>query len=225
MQVEPSDLAAAPPFASVGRLHVLTDFAFQQRFSHADLARAAIAGGADTIQFRQKTGLVRHRLREAREAAAVCRALGVPFLVNDALDIALAVDAQGVHLGQNDFPVAEARRLLGPAAVIGATATTVDEAMRAWQDGASYIGFGPVFATRSKSNPAPVRGLEGLREVCRAVPLPVVAIAGMTVDRARRVLEAGAHGVAVMTAVTTAPDPEDAARGFRRALDEGVGAP
>jgi thiamine-phosphate pyrophosphorylase len=203
----------------IGRLHVLTDFYFQQRYGHAELARLAIEGGADTIQFRQKFGGIRHKLYEARRTATVCHRAQIPLLIDDHIEIALAVGADGVHLGQEDFPVAEARRLLGPAAIIGATATTVEEAIEAWQAGADYIGFGPVFRTGSKANPAAVKGVEGLAAVCAAVPIPVIAIAGITVQRVRTVLEAGAYGVAVMTAITTAPDPRLAAAQFRSEID------
>lgn len=203
----------------IGRLHVLTDFYFQQRYGHAELARLVIAGGADTVQFRQKFGGIRHKLYEARRTAAVCREAGVPLIIDDHIDIALAVEADGVHLGQEDFPVAEARRILGPDYIIGATATTVEQAVEAWQAGADYIGFGPVFPTASKANPASVKGIEGLRAVCQAVPIPVIAIAGITVQRVRPVLEAGAHGVAVMSAITTAPDPQAATAQFRMEIE------
>lgn len=202
----------------IGRLHVLTDFYWQQRYSHAELASLAIAGGADTIQFRQKLGNVRHKLHEARRVAAVCREAGVTLVVDDHLELALAVGADGVHLGQEDFPVAEARRLLGADWLIGATATTVAQAVEAWQAGADYIGFGPVFATTSKANPASVKGLEGLRAVCAAVPIPVIAIGGLTVERVESVLEAGAYGIAVLSGIVTASDPQAATARFREAL-------
>ncbi|MEM1043013.1 MAG: thiamine phosphate synthase [Bacteroidota bacterium] len=207
----------------LGRLHVLTDFTFQQRFSHADLAARAVAGGADTVQFRQKTGPVRARLHEAECTAAVCRAAGVLLLINDDLALAQAVGAAGVHLGQQDLPVTVARRILGPDAVVGATVTTVAQARKAEAEGASYLGFGPVFPTRSKRNPASVKGLDGLGAVCEAVQIPTVGIAGMTPERVASVLRAGAYGVAAMTAVTAADDPEAATAAFRAALDAATG--
>lgn len=208
------------PRMAPGRFHVLTDYHFQQRFSHADLCRFAIDGGADVVQFRQKFGGPRHRLHEARRAAEICRQAGIPFVVNDSLDITLAVGASGIHLGQMDFPIAEARRLLTDDFVIGATAATPAEARRAWEDGATYIGFGPVYPTGSKANPVPVRGIDGLATVCSAVPIPVIAIAGITADRVEAVMEAGAYGIAVMTAVSIAEDPAAATREIRRALDD-----
>jgi thiamine-phosphate pyrophosphorylase len=208
---------------AVGRLHVLTDFHFQQRFGHAALAHLAIAGGADTVQFRQKQGTVRDLLANLRPTAAACRAAGVPLVVDDRLDLALAAGADGVHLGQLDLPVAAARAALarcdGPTRIVGASATTAEQARAAEADGADYVGFGPVFETRSKANPASVKGLAGLEEACAAVRIPVIAIAGITPERVRAVLEAGAHGVAVMTAVTTAPDPQAAAARFREEIE------
>ncbi len=202
----------------IGRFHVLTDRRFQQRFRHAELARLATEGGADTIQFRQKTGDARAMLDEARQVVAACRAQGAPCIVNDYVDMALACRADGVHLGQQDVPVRDARRLLGPGAVIGGTATTLEEALAMQEAGADYVGFGPVFSAASKEQAVSVKGLTNLARVCAAARIPIVAIGGISVDRVESVLDAGAHGVAVMTGVTTADDPARAARAFRKAL-------
>lgn len=218
----PSPNGTAHPL--IGRLHVLTDFVFQQQFSHAELARQALAGGADVIQFRQKRGGPRHLLPEARSTLAVCRESKRPLVINDRIDVMLATEADGIHLGQDDLPIADARRIVGSSVLIGATATTVRQARAAEQAGADYIGFGPVFSTRSKANPATVKGIEGLAAVCGQVRIPVIAIAGMTPDRVRPALEAGAYGIAVMTAITTDPAPEAATRRFREAIDEMLNA-
>jgi thiamine-phosphate pyrophosphorylase len=203
----------------IGRLHVLTDFLFQQRFSHAELATAAAAGGADTIQFRQKDGGVRPRLVELRRTVEACRQAGVPLLVDDHVDLALVVGASGVHVGQYDLPVDAVRSIVPPAFIIGASATSASDALAAERAGADYIGFGPVFPTGSKRNPASVKGLYGLQAACEAVSIPVIAIAGITPERVREVLDAGAHGVAVMTAISTASDPIEATGRFRRQID------
>lgn len=203
----------------IGKLHVLTDYHFQQRFSHAELARLAIEGGADAIQFRQKSGGIRHILREAQTTADVCRSHAVAFLINDRIDAALACDASGIHLGQTDFPIREARRILGDDKIIGATATTLDQALKAQDEGADYIGFGPVYETGSKSNPASVKGLRTLAAVCSELSIPVIGIAGIRAKRAQAVIRSGAHGVAVMTAVSTAHDPAQATREIRAAID------
>lgn len=210
---------------AIGRLHVLTDFRFQQRHSHAALARMAIEGGADTIQFRQKFGNIRHQIIQLEEVAAVCRERNVTLLVNDHIELALLDGINGVHLGQNDFPIRLARRILGDDAVIGATATTTDQALRAEDDGASYIGFGPVFPTASKDNPASVKGIAGLMDACRRVSIPVIAIAGMTPERVPEAMTAGAYGVAVMTAVTSAADPAEATAAFKRQVSAVLAAP
>lgn len=212
--------ASTPAMATtIGRLHVITDFKFQQELSHAKLARLAIRGGADTVQFRQKHGGIRNILSQARETQAVCQDASIPLIVDDRIDVAQAVDAAGVHLGQEDFPIADGRHLLGEDAIIGATANKVSEAVEAYEAGATYIGFGPVFETGSKRNPKSVVGLETLEEVCGAVPIPVIAIGGITHDRVRPALEAGAHGVAVLSAVATSKNPERAAARFRAAID------
>jgi thiamine-phosphate pyrophosphorylase len=207
------------PDPSIGRLHVITDYHLQQQWSHAELARLAIRGGADTIQFRQKHGGVRNMLIEARTVRHVCRDASTPLIVDDRLDIALAVEAEGVHLGQRDFPIDEARHLLGPEAIIGATATTTEQAVQAHEEGADYVGFGPVFETQSKRNPKSVKGLERLAQACEAVPIPVVAIGGITHDRVRAVLDTGAHGIAVLSAVARANQPDRATARFRAAID------
>jgi thiamine-phosphate pyrophosphorylase len=184
----------------------------------------AIAGGADTIQFRQKRGPIAHRLHEADLVAAVCRARGVPLIVNDSIDIALAVDAAGLHLGQLDFPANRARKILQTDRLLGVTVTNVEQARRAQDDGADYIGFGPVFNTASKDNLSSVKGLKGLAAVCEAVEIPVIAIAGMTPARVANVVRTGAHGVAVMTAISLAEDPEEAAAEMSRAVAEVLGS-
>jgi len=203
----------------IGRLHVLTDFHLQQERPHAELARLAIRGGADTIQFRQKHGGIQNILIEAQKAAQVCTDASIPLLVDDRIDVAQAIDARGVHLGQEDFPVDEARSILGPDALIGATATKTEQVVEAYEMGADYVGFGPVFPTTSKRNPKSVKGPEGVRDASEAVPIPIIAIGGITYDRVRPTLEAGAHGVAVLSAICTAKNPERATARFRAAID------
>jgi len=205
--------------ARIGRLHVLTDFTFQQRLTHAEMADAAIRGGADVIQFRQKAGSIRDILANASEVAEVCRAGGATLLVDDRVDVALAVGADGVHLGQTDMPLAEARKVLGDDAIIGITAPSIAEARDAEAGGADYIGFGPVYPTRSKANPSSVKGLEGVLEMANSVDLPIIGIAGITARRCADVLRAGAHGVAVMTAISCADDPEEATRQFAQTIE------
>ena len=206
---------------SIGRLHIITDFYLQQQISHAELAIQAIEGGADVIQFRQKRGGIRNKLIAARQLKIVCEEAGVPLIINDHLNIAQALGA-GAHLGQDDFPLPEAREILGSEVIIGATATTAEQARQAYEDGADYIGFGTVFTTQSKFNRSSTKGVEGLAAACDAVPIPVIAIAGITSDRVQPALDAGAHGVSVLSAVATADSPKRATARIRAALDDAV---
>ena len=201
----------------VGRLHVLTDTALQARFSHQELARLALAGGADVIQFRQKRGSTREMIAAARAMKEVCALAGAPLIINDRLDVALAVDADGVHLGQEDFPLGRAREILGPGKIIGGSAATLEEALACQAQGADYVGFGPVFPTRSKADAGPVSGLALLTRVVRALGLPVIAIGGVCADNAGGLRRAGAHGLAVISAVCCQADPAAATRDLARA--------
>jgi len=202
----------------IGKLHVITDFSFQQKYSHADLAKMAIQGGADTIQFRQKIGPIRDLLFNAARVREVCSEADVTFLVNDRIDLALAVEADGVHLGQSDMPIDRARAILGEKAIIGATTPSVKLAEQAHRQGADYVGFGPIFPTKSKANPTKVVGLDGLQAFCAEISLPVIAIAGITPWNAHDVIEQGAHGIAVMSAVTLSDSPVSTTELFAKTL-------
>ena len=208
----------------IGRLHAVTDFHYQQRFGADRLAELAIRGGADTIQFRQKKGPIRHKIAEAERVARICRETGTTLIIDDHIDVCLAVGADGVHLGQEDFPVDLARHVLGDDYIIGATATTLDQARRAWNEGADYIGFGPVFPTDSKDRLAAVKGTEALASVCEALGIPVIAIAGMTVERIEQVMRAGAYGVAVLSAISASRDPLTAASELKAELSRWIPA-
>ena len=192
----------------IGRLHVITDVVLQDRFSHSALAQMAVAGGADAIQFRQKEGSTRALIETA---IAVKHACGdVPLIVNDRVDVAIAAEADGVHLGQDDFPIKKARDLLGEDAMIGGTAKTLAQARQCIEQGADYIGFGPIYATGSKSDAGMVKGLEDLREMVSGVNIPIIAIGGIAIENAGEVMRAGAHGIAVISAVCCQPDPTEA---------------
>jgi thiamine-phosphate pyrophosphorylase len=199
----------------IGRFHVLTDTQLQDRFSHQELVELAITGGADTIQFRQKRGNTREMILAAREMQALCRKAGVPFIVNDRLDVAMAAQADGVHLGQDDFPIPLAREILGEEVIIGGSAGTLEEARKCLREGADYIGFGPVFPTTSKDDAGPASGLALLEQVVREIPLPIIAIGGIGLHNARQVMEAGAYGIAVISAVCCQESPQEAASSFR----------
>ena len=205
----------------IGRFHVLTDTTFQTRYSHVELAELAIAGGADTIQFRQKGGTTKQMIRVAEQMQALCKQAGVAFIVNDRVDVAIACHADGVHLGQGDFPIPLARKLLGEDIIIGGSAGNLEEARTCLMEGADYVGFGPVYPTTSKDDVAPASGLAVLEEIVKTIPLPVVAIGGIGRSNVRMVMQARVHGIAVISDVCCQQDPAEAARTLRRLMESG----
>ncbi|MFB3853749.1 MAG: thiamine phosphate synthase [Vicinamibacterales bacterium] len=195
------------------RLYVLTDERLSRGRPHSEVAREAIRGGADAVQLRDKAASGRALFDLAVQIGEMARSAGVPFIVNDRVDIALAAGADGVHVGQDDLPASAARSLIPPTMILGVSATTPDEATAAERDGADYIGFGPVFEAReSKPDTIAPLGLELLREVCRACTVPVIAIGGVDRSNIESVMQAGATGVAVISSVVAADDMAAAAR-------------
>ena len=187
------------------RLYVITDEQVSRGRSHLEVAEAAILGGADVVQLRDKTASGGRLYQVALVLRRLTREARIPFLVNDRLDIALATDADGVHLGQNDLPASVARRLLGPGRILGVSAETAEEAVRAEKDGADYLGVGPVFEARgTKSDAGEPVGLERIVRIRRQCGLPIVAIGGIDAENARLVREAGADSAAVISAVAAA---------------------
>jgi thiamine-phosphate pyrophosphorylase len=176
------------------------------------LAAALLAGGARLLQLRLEAATARELLTAASAIRPLARAAGALFLVNDRADVALAVEADGVHLGQTDLPVGAARRVLGPDRLIGVSTHSLDEARAAAAAGADYIGVGPVYATTSKANALEPRGLGLVRAVRAAVGCPIVAIGGITPETAPLVRAAGADAVAMIGALVQAPDPAAAVR-------------
>jgi len=204
----------------IGDLHVITDTSLQDRFSHVELARLAAAGGASVIQFREKRPwTTRALVKTASCMAEAIQETSARIVVNDRTDVAVAAAIQGVHLGRDDLDAGIARRILGPDALLGGTANSFDEALRVAEQPVDYLGVGPVFGTRSKADPAPPVGLEGLRDIVHAVRKPVIAIGTITPDRVADVVRVGARGVAVLSAVVAARDPEEATRQLRQKLD------
>jgi len=196
-------------------LYVVTDEGISRGLTHADIAERAVRGGADVIQLRDKRMEGRKLMEHARRIRHITRAAGKLFIVNDRLDIALASGADGVHLGQEDMAVGDARRLTPAGFIIGVTVHDDREAVSAEKAGADYAGLSPIFRTGSKSDAGAACGLPMLRKVERAVSIPVVAIGGIGPSNARRVLEAGADGLAVISAVVSQEDVEAAARGLK----------
>ncbi len=200
-------------------LYVVTDAKLSRGRSHLEVIRAAIAGGATVIQYREKEGTTRQLVEEAQALRELTRQMGVLFIVNDRVDVALAVDADGVHVGQDDMPAPIVRKLMGPGKIVGVSVDNLEQALQAEQDGADYLGAGPIFATPTKPDAAPPIGVDGLAEICRRVSIPVVAIGGLNAENAAEVIRAGAAGVAVVSAVVAAPDVEAAARRLWEVVD------
>ena len=208
---------------SAWRLYVIVDRSAAGGRDLADIAAAAIRGGADVIQLRDKTASDRHVLEEARRLLPLTRAARVPLIVNDRVEIARAAGADGVHLGQDDLPVHDARRLLGPGRLIGQSTHSLDQALAAQAEGPDYLGVGPVFPTPTKPDYGSV-GTALIGEVAARVRLPVVCIGGIDRGNLGEVLRAGAERIAVVRAVCAAADPEASARALKQLLAQSVRA-
>jgi thiamine-phosphate pyrophosphorylase len=206
------------------RLYALVDPARAGGHSLAALARLLADGGATLVQLRDKHNDTRVMVEEARAIKSALAPHRVPLLVNDRVDVALAAGADGVHVGQGDMAVEDARRLLGPGAIIGLSIKTPAQAEAAPIDLLDYVGIGGVFATTSKDNPNPPIGAAGLARIVevfrrRAPKLPLCAIAGIDATNAGAAVTAGADGVAVISALSLAASPPDAARALRAVVD------
>ncbi|MGQ9729668.1 MAG: thiamine phosphate synthase [Candidatus Zipacnadales bacterium] len=197
-------------------LYVIVNHPQDEGRNAFDLARIAIYGGTGMLQFRTKKPLSTAELSSLRELATCCRESGVPLVVNDLPELAKEIEADGVHVGLTDISVAKAREIMGPVAIIGATTPTVELAVRAEQEGASYVAVGAMYPSPTKPE-KPVLGLERLRAVSEAVSIPVCGIGGITAARVPELLAAGADLVAVISAVSTAVDPLSAVQELVRA--------
>lgn len=198
--------------ASRLKLHVLTDREWSRGRSMLVVAEAAIAGGATVIQLRDKTASTRVLVEEGLALRELTRKHGALLIVNDRIDVALAVDADGAHVGQDDMPGALARQMLGPDRILGISAGNIDEAMSAIAAGADYLGVGPIFATQGKADAGSPIGTRLLSELSSRYATPLVAIGGISSANVRDVITAGAAGIAVITAVVNAEDIVAAAR-------------
>jgi thiamine-phosphate pyrophosphorylase len=197
------------------RLCLVTDRGLAGGRSVIDVALAAARGGATMVQLREKDATTRAFVETARALKAALAPLGAPLAINDRLDVALAVDADGLHVGQDDMPVEAARRLMGPGKFVGLSITALDQALRPDAAAADYLGVGPIYAQSTKSDAAAPLGLDGLRRIRGLTGKPIVAIGGLTPDNSAPVLAAGADGLAVVSAIVAAADPEAAARRFK----------
>lgn len=192
--------------------YFITDSALSRAGNRADVAQAILAG-AQVIQYREKNLCTRDMLAEAKDLRALCRE--AKFIVNDRLDIALAVDAEGVHLGQEDMPLDVARKLLGHEKIIGVTVHTVQEAEKALNGGADYLGVSPIFSTQTKLDAGTPAGLQLVSQVKQISRVPIVAIGGITLMNASSVIAAGADCVCAISAVVTKTSVQEAVLGFQ----------
>ena len=207
------------------RLCVITDPELGRGLSHVGIARQALEGGASMIQLRDKSAGLRELLPQGQEIASLCRERGAHFIVNDRLDLALAVNADGVHLGQDDLPPMAARAALGPGKILGVSTHSLEQAIRAAEEGADYLGIGPIFATSTKAIGYEPVGCAMIRQLRARLELPLIAIGGITLDTISSVIRAGAAGVAVISAIAGAEDVTLASRGFLAAILEAERAP
>jgi thiamine-phosphate pyrophosphorylase len=200
-------------------LHVLTDREWSRGRDILEVVNAAIDGGATVIQLRDKTASTRTLIEEGLALRELTRKRGALFIVNDRIDVALAVEADGAHVGQDDMPATLARKMLGADRILGVSAGNLEEAAEAVKAGADYLGVGPIYPTRGKVDAGPATGEHLLTELAKRYTIPLVAIGGITAQNAGAVIRAGAHGIAVITAVVNAEDITAAARELRLAVE------
>ncbi|MGI9537242.1 MAG: thiamine phosphate synthase [Desulfocapsaceae bacterium] len=203
-------------------LYLVTDRNLSQGRSTKEIVEASVVGGVTCVQLREKSCGTREFLEEALSLRPFLKARNIPLIINDRLDVALAVEADGVHLGQSDMPIGMARNIAGDSLVIGISAETVDDALRAEQEGADYIGISPVFATATKTDTAPPLGLEGIKKIRSLVDIPLVGIGGINQDNADSVITAGADGIAVVSAIVAAADPAKASKKLKTLIDQAL---
>lgn len=201
------------------RLYAVTDRSWLNGQTLYEQVEQALKGGVTLVQLREKGLGAEQFLQEARQIQQLCRRFGVPLIINDSIEVALAVDADGVHLGQDDANAAQARQLLGKEKIIGVSAHNVQEALQAVQDGADYLGSGAVFGSGTKTNVSTLP-MQTLREICSAVPIPVVAIGGITEQNLQQLSGSGIAGAAVVSAIFAQENIEEAAIRLRGLLSQ-----
>jgi thiamine-phosphate pyrophosphorylase len=201
-------------------LYLVTDRGLARGRSTLDIVKAAVRGGATCVQLREKACSTLDFIKQALAIKDFLKSRGVPLIINDRVDVALAVEADGVHLGQTDMPLDIAKRILAGSMIIGISAESLEDAIEAEKGGADYLGVSPIYATPTKTDTAPPLGLKGLRAIREAVHLPLVGIGGLDRDNAAAVIQNGANGVAVVSAIVSADDPATAARDLFQIIDE-----
>ena len=199
-------------------LYLVTDRGLARGRTNLEIVRAAVYGGATVVQLREKDCSTRDFIEQALTIKDFLKARGIPMIINDRVDVAQAVKADGVHLGQTDMPLEMAKGILGDSMIIGISAESLQDAIEAEKGGADYLGVSPIYATPTKTDTAPPLGLGGLRAIHKAVRLPLVGIGGLNKDNSADVIRNGAEGVAVVSAIVAANDPEAAARELNRLI-------
>jgi len=201
-------------------LYLVTDRGLARGRTPLEIVTAAVHGGATVVQLREKDCSTRDFIEQALAIKEFLKDRGVPLIINDRVDVAQAVKADGVHLGQTDMPLGLAKKILGDSMIVGISAESLQNAIEAEKGGADYLGVSPIYATPTKTDTAPPLGLEGLREIRKAVRLPLVGIGGLNRDNAAVVIRNGADGVAVVSAIVAADDPQTAADELKQIIKE-----
>jgi thiamine-phosphate pyrophosphorylase len=201
-------------------LYLVTDRGLARGRTTLEIVSAAVQGGATVVQLREKDCSTRDFIKQALSIKEFLKDRGVPLIINDRVDVAQAVEADGVHLGQTDMTLEIAKKILSDLMIIGISAESLEDAIEAEKGGADYLGVSPIYATPTKTDTAAPLGLEGLQEIRKAVKLPLIGIGGLNKDNATEVIRNGADGVAVVSAIVAADDPEAAARELKNMINE-----
>ena len=201
-------------------LYLVTDRGLAGGRSTLEIVKAAVQGGVTCVQLREKDCSTLNFIEQAFTIKDLLKARDVPLIINDRVDVALAIEADGVHLGQTDMPLDIAKKIIGDSMILGISAESLEDAIEAEKGGADYLGVSPIYATPTKTDTAPPLGLEGLRAIRAAVRLPLVGIGGLNRDNSAAVIENGGDGVAVVSAIVAAGDPAAAAAEIKQIIDE-----
>ncbi len=204
------------------RIYFITDSTPYTEQEFLDRVRSALRGGVSLIQLREKERSTREYIDLAHKVGALAQEFGVPLIIDDRIDVALAAGVQGVHLGQSDMPIKTARKILGEDFIIGATAKTVEQALEAFEQGADYLGVGAIYPTTTKVKTV-LTSTEMLDKICRAVPIPVNAIGGLNKDNIDVLKGIGISGICAVSAIMKADDPENAVKELSAAVKEKLG--
>jgi thiamine-phosphate pyrophosphorylase len=201
-------------------LYLVTDRGLARGRTTLEIVQAAVRGGVTVVQLREKECDTREYIEQALTLKEFLTTRGIPLIINDRVDVAQAVAADGIHLGQSDMPLTMAKKILGDSMIIGISAESLRDAVEAEKGGADYLGISPIYTTPTKTDTAPPLGLEGLKEIRKTVKLPLVGIGGLNNDNSADVIRHGADGVAVVSAIVAADDPEAAAKELKHVIEE-----